>query len=156
MVVIQSDAASTIDLESVSDATVEITYKDSQNDEEFTRPTRVGSLGTSLANIMQNSTVGKQMSNLSDFTQLRLVSGGHRLWKTSKQENESGVIQALYAPSGMSLDASLGEEIDRRNGSHHHIKVYPAALGGNYGGRAGFLLGGQFRPNDEGRYTRFS
>jgi hypothetical protein len=56
----------------------------------------------------------------------------------------------------MSLDQSIEAEVDRRNGTHHHIKVYPAALSGECGGRAGFLLGGQYRPNDEGRYTRFS
>lgn len=54
------------------------------------------------------------------------------------------------------MDASISDEIDRRNGCHHHMKVYPAALEGECGGRAGFLVGGQFRPNDEGRYTRFS
>lgn len=96
------------------------------------------------------------MPALSEFSQLRLVAGGFRLWKTSRQENESGVVQALYGPSGLSLDASVQEEIERRNGTHHHIKVYPAALEGKCGGRAGFLLGGQYRPNDEGLYTRFS
>jgi len=56
----------------------------------------------------------------------------------------------------MSMDSSITEEVDRRNGTHHHLKVYPAALDGKCGGRAGFLVGGQYRPNDEGRYTRFS
>lgn len=92
VVVLQGDISNPLNFDNISDATVDISYLDTTNNTTFTRPIRVGGLGATMNEILTNSVVGKQMANLSDFTQLRLVSGGYKLWKTSRQENESGVI----------------------------------------------------------------
>jgi hypothetical protein len=41
------------------------------------------------------------------FSQLRLVAGGFRLNKTSKSENESGSIRAVYVRRGQKIDSSI-------------------------------------------------
>lgn len=59
------------------------------------------------------------MSQLAWFSELRLVSAGFRLIKTSTSDTESGQIKALYNRRGAQVDKSLDYLLEQSTGSKY-------------------------------------
>lgn len=76
-----------------------------------------------------------------------MVAGGFRIYKTSRADTEAGTIRAMYAPRGTYLNKSLKALVDEPN-SKLHTKVYVAGGSESAWGKAGYLLGGTYRPRD--------
>lgn len=76
---------------------VDISYKQPDGTTIIKRTQAVYNTGLNSATAIASSKWGKKMEALESYESYRLVAGGFRLWKTSVNENESGVIRAMYA-----------------------------------------------------------
>lgn len=92
--------------------------------------------------------VGKSLENLALYESVRLVAGGLRLWKTSKRDNESGVLRALYAKRGIAPVKSIADTVNEPYNSEVAAKVFIAGDHCCHMGRDGLLIQANYKPRD--------
>lgn len=89
------------------------------------------------------------MPSIGQYSEVRLVAGGMRLWKTSHSSEESGVITGVYMRNTITGEKSLDNIITQATGQKHYVKSYPAGDGGVHQGRGNYLFGCQYTPSNE-------
>lgn len=58
---------------------------------------------------------GKTLANWNNYNGIRLVAGGFRIFKTSKADVESGVLNVAYASRGANIRNSLKDFVEDPN-----------------------------------------
>jgi len=91
------------------------------------------------------------MSNLDMYSQLRLVSGGFQLSKTSKSDNDSGSVRSIYLRRGNRVESSIQTMVDNAEGTRYHAKAYTALDTCSAYGNPSHVMTGYYRPvtNDD-------
>lgn len=80
------------------------------------------------------------------YSSVRLVASGSRLYKTSASTTESGVIKGLYSERGTGVVTSINQLINYYQDDHTHVRIYTAGSAGESMGRAGFMVGANYKP----------
>lgn len=71
--------------------------------------------------------VGPPLEYQDTLERVRMVAGGIRLIKTSKSDNEQGIIRVSYNVAGdTDTDLSLQDYMDRSLNLKHYREFYPA------------------------------
>lgn len=74
------------------------------------------------------------------FARYRLVSAGVKLHKTSKSDQESGIVYTQYNPSGIPIAANTPMDQNLGRADKDKSKVYLAGLNdGSCDGKNGFV-----------------
>jgi hypothetical protein len=103
--------------------------------------------GLNAITFRQATRVGTKVDSKEYYHKARLVAGGFRLSKTSRSDNEGGVIKAIYAQRGSYVEKSLKSLVEDIPFSKTHAKV-SVVEGCDAYGKSNYLLGGTYRPKD--------
>jgi len=103
---------------------------------------------TDNAAFITNTTFGNVPNVTGLFSNVRVVAGGLRFFKTSASTTESGVIKAYYSDRGAYIARNLNQQLNYFQDDQSHVRVYCAAGAGEAMGRAGFMLGAFYQPLD--------
>ena len=135
--------------------TVTYDYDDGVGTESLQRTVATYDTGLDWNSFKAASSIGRNVEKRQDYESLRVVAGGMRLYKTSANENESGVIRAHYAHRGAYVSKSIRALLDEPGNNKTHAKAYVAGGTGCCAGRAGFILGNTYRPRDSDEVQDF-
>lgn len=139
----------TTDLSDVITRTITVSTNSESGTESTTFKLAAINTGKTSANILNDTKVGSAIENLTDYESLRIVAAGSRIWKTSKNDNESGTVKAYYGQRGINISKSLKTLIDDTGINKNTAKVYVASDHCKCHSKPGFLIGGIYKPKDQ-------